>query len=114
VRRRASLVAACLVVLPLLVGCRSDENAYIPPGTYAGSTSSDQAFTLDIGDKVHVNKVEGRFVKRGVIEIKGPNFKAKLTCKVTDKKGEELRCALDFPGNGTFKPATEVIDLMLL
>lgn len=113
-RRRAGLVAACLAGLPLLVACSSDENAYIPPGTYAGSTSSDQPFTLDIGEKVHVNKVEGRFVKRGVIEIEERNFKATLTCKVTDKKGEELRCTLAFAGNNKAKPVTEVIDLMLL
>jgi hypothetical protein len=112
--KRLAMFLAALTAAPLLAACNSDNDSFIPPGTYAGSTASDQAFTLDVGEEVHVNKVKGRFVKRGVIEIKQRNFKATLACKVTDKKGEELRCRLDFPGNDKAKPVTEVIDLMLL
>jgi hypothetical protein len=112
--RRAGLAAACLVVLPLLGACRSDQNSFIPPGTYAGSYAGDQPFTLDVGNEVHVNKLKGRFIKRGVIEVKERSFRATLACKVTDKKGEELRCTLAYPGTDKTKPVTEVIDLMLL
>ena len=108
-------VAAVLILTPLLLaGCSSDSKSYIPPGTYAGSTAADQPFTLEVGEKVRVNKIEGRFVKRGVIEVDRKGLHVTLACKVTDPKGEELRCALKFPGAGGLPAVSTDIDLMLL
>jgi hypothetical protein len=109
--RRLVLVALASVAL---VGCGSGEKTYIPPGSYAGSTPDDQPFTLDVGDKIHVNKIEGKFVRRGVIEVKLHDVRETVACKVSDSKGEELHCTLRFTSDKFPKPITGVIDLMLL
>jgi major membrane immunogen (membrane-anchored lipoprotein) len=104
-----------LLVAPLVLSaCGSGNKPYIPPGTYAGTYAGDQPFTLDVGDKVHVNKLEGKFVKRGVVEVKDKDFHETLTCRVADRKGEELHCTARFTSDKLPKPVTEVIDLMLL
>lgn len=108
-------IVAALVVAPLLLsGCGGGKKPFIPPGTYAGSTAADRAFTLDVGEKVTVNKREGRFTDRGVVQVKDHGIVTTVTCKVTDRKGEELRCEVRTAPPGTPIPATEVIDLMLL
>lgn len=110
-RAAAGLVTGVLV----LTACGGGGgNSFVPPGSYAGSTAADRAFTLDVSDKVQVNRREGRFIKRGVIEVKDGGAITTLTCRVLDKRGEELRCTLHVrpAQNGT--PTTEVLDLMLL
>lgn len=108
-------VAVAVVLAPLLLtACSSDNKSFIPPGTYAGTWRADQPFTLEVGEKVLVNKLEGKFVKRGVIEVDRKGFRATLTCRVTDPDGEELRCNVNVPRTDTTPAVTTDIDLMLL
>lgn len=109
-RRVTTAVVASLA----LTACGSGNHSYIPPGTYAGSTATDLPVTLDVGDKIHVNKLEGKLVKRDVIEVKHRGVHFLVTCKVADKKGEELRCTFSFPKTDAAPATSEVIDLMLL
>lgn len=99
------LVAACGG------GSRSDQ---IPTGTFVGSTATDQAITLVVGDKVTVNRHAARLIKRGVIEVRDGEARATITCKVLDHKQEQLRCTFRMAPPGGAAPTTEVIDLMLL
>ena len=106
------VVAAALAVA--LTGC-SEEGAgdQLPGGTFAGSTSSDRAFTLEVAEESRINDKKARFVGRGELELRDADVRTTLTCKVTDEDREELRCTLrTTPPDGP--PTTEVIDLMLL
>ena len=106
-------LAVALALVPLLTACSEGEGERLPAGSFAGSTATDRAFTVDVGDEVRVNGKKARFVERGVIEVKGGDVRTTLTCKVQDRKGEELRCTVE-TAPPTGRPTTEVIDLMLL
>lgn len=110
--RRVALLLAWLLALSACGDGAS--NSFTPPGSYAGSTAADQAITLDVSDKVRINRREGRFVQRGVIEVKDGGAVTTLSCKVVDNKGEELRCTLRVTPNQSGAPTTEVLDLMRL
>lgn len=109
-RAAVSLAVAAVA----LTACGGNTNDFIPPGSYAGSTANDRAFTLDVSDKVRINRHEARFVRRGVVELRDRGTLTRLTCKVLDDKGEELRCTLRVAPADDSAPTTEVLDLMLL
>ena len=109
---RTAVIAVALAAA--LAGC-GDEPAgdQLPGGTFAGSTATDRAITVEIADEPKIDNRKARFVDRGVLALRDADVPTTLTCKVLDEDGEELRCTLRTePRNGN--PTTEVIDLMLL
>lgn len=106
------LIAGVLLAAASLSGCSGGTPA-LPPGTFAGSTATDQPFMVEIGSDIKVNQREARLIDRGVIEVRGGAVPTTLTCTPGDDKGESLRCTVrTMPRQGA--PTTEVIDLMLL
>ena len=104
-----------VALVAALAGCSNDAAGdQLPGGTFAGSTATDRAFTLEITkDEARINNRKARFVDQGVLELRDADVPTTLTCKVLDEEGEELRCTLRTePEDGG--PTTEVIDLMLL
>lgn len=104
----------CLLLLAVitLAGCADSSSQAVPPGTWAGSTAADQEFLITVGEEIEVNRVEARYVERGVLEARVGTVRMRLTCELLDNE-EELRCSVTTQAP-EFPTTTEVIDLMLL
>lgn len=104
--------ALALVAVLAVAGCSGSSADFIPAGTWSGSTSDDREFTIHVGDEIEVNRREGQFVDRGVLQVEEGPTRTTITCDL-HKDEEELRCEVTTERRG--QPATtEVIDLMLL
>jgi hypothetical protein len=101
--RVGAAVAAVVAAVALLAAC--NRQLPLPPGTYSGSTANDVELTIEIGDKVKVNKVRARIDRHGDIVVR--RRQTRLDC-APRAKGDELHCLVIAPDH------RETVDLLRL
>lgn len=88
-RRVVGVVVALLIAVG---GCGSD-NRYLPAGSYAGSTATEQPFTIDSADKPKVDGKKAEWEGYGELHAVGLKGKPRLRCRMT-VEDREMRCTV--------------------